>query len=120
VQVVSAERVQNAYLWDSYACNRWRLLAVKYKAAWACGDVRLNPDSPGGGDVIEGQFWHGTRPLPPHTLASSAEGWCASYARAVRAARARLLLAVRYSALGQSQMPWPDWLRTLFACLNQL
>ena len=80
MQVVAVERVQNSYMWGNYVQNRRHLLEVKYREAWLRGDVRMNARSPGSGAVIEQALWHGTKQLPPRDLASTAHGWCSSFA----------------------------------------
>ena len=42
--------------------------------------IRMNNDAPGNAPVLERRLWHGTRRLNPKTIASSAVGWCATFA----------------------------------------
>jgi Poly(ADP-ribose) polymerase catalytic domain len=80
LQLVKLERVQNTDMWLSYEAMRKHVLTVKYATGAAQGRVKVNAAAPGDGEPVERALWHGTRSLPPHDLASTDVGWCASYA----------------------------------------
>ena len=70
-------------MWGVYQRQRDVLLNVKYDRS----KIRMNNDAPGNAPVLERRLWHGTGGLNPNdginpkTIASSAVGWCATFAR---------------------------------------